>query len=162
MAILTYSARIAWARYLLSRDLYLAIGRGKSSWDTEPEAIDYNATALINEVGRKKMTRSFFVVEDDNGIYEMPSGRKYAYSGTPTRQIYLNCEFNYGEGVAAPVREVGVFVDTEIRSGLPETQTYFTPDQIKNVGNLILLEHLDTPETFTPTKKGSYGTILII
>ena len=170
MAVLTFLARVAWAKYLLSRPLFLAIGKGQDSWDTTPKEADYEATALVKEIGRKKLTRSFFVNEDDDGDIDMPGGRKYSYSETPTRHIYLSCMFNYGEGVAEPIREVplgaccatGVFIDTQIKAGLPSTQSYFTPDQIQNPGSLILLEHLETAEMFTPKKKGFYGTILTL
>ncbi|MBQ3448119.1 MAG: hypothetical protein IJG37_10790, partial [Synergistaceae bacterium] len=78
MAALTYTARIAWAKYILSRPLFLAIGSGESSWDTTPKEVDYEATALTHEIGRKKLTRSFFVNEDDNGEIDLPGGRFYS------------------------------------------------------------------------------------
>ena len=162
MAVLTYTARISWAKYLLSRPLFLAIGSGESSWDTKPKEVDYEATALTHEIGRKKLTRSYFVNEDDDGEIDMPGGRRYSFSETPTRHLYLSCMFNYGEGVAQPIREVGVFIDTQVKGGLPATQSYFTPDQIHNPGSLILLEHLETMDMFTPQRKGFYGTILTI
>lgn len=40
MAILTYSARTLLAKYMITHPLYLAIGKGKASWDTTPEAPD--------------------------------------------------------------------------------------------------------------------------
>ena len=162
MAVLTYSARTAWARYLLSRPLYLAIGKGKDSWDTTPETADYEAVALVHEIGRKKITQAYFVNEDDNGDIEMPGGRRYSYSEKPTRHIYLGCMFNYGEGVAVPIREVGVFIDVQPKAGLQAGQTFFTPSEIQNQGTLLLLEHLDTPDIFTPKRKGYYGTVLTI
>ncbi|MBQ7544935.1 MAG: hypothetical protein IJT02_08330 [Synergistaceae bacterium] len=162
MAVLTYLARTAWAKYLLSRPLFLAIGNGEASWDTTPKEVDYEATALTHEIGRKKITRSYFVNEDDDGEIDMPGGRRYSYSETPTRHIYLSCMFNYGEGVAEPIREVGVFIDTQVKSGLPATQSYFVPGEIQTPGTLILLEHLETADIFTPKRKGYYGTILTI
>lgn len=162
MAVLTYSARTVLAQYILSRTLHLAIGTGKESWDTKLEPAEYEATKLIHEVGRKSLTRSLFVVENDHGEIDMPSGRRFSASDVPTRFIYLHFMFDYGEGIAVPIREVGVFSDTKIKSGLPETQSYFTPDQIQNPGTLIAVEHLDTADIFTPNKKGSYGTVLTI
>ena len=162
MAVLTYSARTVLAQYILSRKLYLAIGTGKESWDTKLEPPEYEATKLINEVGRKFITRSFFVVEDDHGEIDMPNGRRFSFSETPTRFIYLHFMFSYGEGISVPIREVGVFMDTKIKSGLPESQTYFTPDQIQSPGTLLALEQLEIADKFTPNKKGSYGTVLTI
>ena len=145
MAALTYTARIAWAKYILSRPLFLAIGSGASSWDTKPKEVDYEATALTHEIGRKKLTRSFFVNEDDDGEIDIPGGRRYSFSETPTRHLYLSCMFNYGEGVAQPIREVAALCLL-----------------IHNSGSLILLEHLETMDMFTPQRKGFYGTILTI
>ncbi len=162
MAVLTYSARTALAQYLLSRPIHLAIGAGSKDWGTVPESPDYEATSLISEIGRKKLTRAFFVNEDDDGEIDMPGGRRYTYSETPTRQVYLHFMFDYGEGIAESIREVGVFIDTEAKSGIPTNQTFLTPEQIAKSGTLILLEHLETADTFTPNKKGSYGTILTI
>ncbi|MBR2209035.1 MAG: hypothetical protein IJ859_09550 [Synergistaceae bacterium] len=162
MAVLTHEARKILAQYIMSRPLYLAIGTGSPDWGEIPDTPDYEATGLINEIGRKKLTRAFFVVKDENGEIDMPGGRRYSYSATPTRQIYLFYMFDYGEGLANSIREIGVFMDTETKAGLPETQTYFIPEEIENQGTLILLEHLETPDTFTPNKKGSYGTILTV
>lgn len=162
MAVLTYSGRTKLAEYILSRPVHLAIGRGSADWGDVPAAVEYEATGLIDEIGRKALTRAFFVAEAEDGEIDMPGGRRYTYSAVPTRQIYFYFLFNYGEGVADSIREVGIFLDTKLKDGLPETQTFFTPDQIEDPGTLLVLEHLDTADTFTPTKKGSYGNILTI
>lgn len=161
MAVLTNSARVFLAQSILSRPIYLAIGSAYD-WGITPEAVDYQAVSLINEIGRKKLTRAFFVKEDEDGEIDMPGGQRYTYSEEPTRQIYLHFMFDYGEGLADAIREVGVFIDTQVKAGLPEKQTFFTPDQIEAPGTLILLEHLEIVDTFTPNKKGSYGTILTL
>ena len=162
MAIVTYSARTALIQYLLSCPIHLGIGTGSSNWGSTPDPPDYEATSLIDEKGRKKLTRYFFVNEDDNGDISMPGGRKYKQSAVPTRQLYCHFVFDYGEGVADAIREVGIFINTKIKDGLPNSQTFFTPDQIKDIGTLVMLEHLETADTFTPTKKGGYETILTI
>ena len=162
MAVLTFSARTILAQYLIQRPLFLAIGTGKASWDTEVEPPEYEAKNLINEVGYKKLTTAFFVNEDDDGKIDLPGGRRFSPSDVPTRHIYLCFDFNYGEGISTPIREVGIYADTKIKAGLPETQSYFTPAQIQNAGTLILIEHLEAADTFTPNKKGIYGTVLSI
>ena len=162
MAVLTYSARANLAQYILTRPLFLAIGTGGENWGEIPPSPDYEATELTNEIGRKRLTRAFFVNEDENGEIDMPGGQRYTYSDVPTRQIYLHFMFDYGEGLANSIREVGVFMDTEIKENIPDSQSYFTPEELENQGILLLLEHLETPDTFTPNKKGSYGTILTI
>ena len=162
MAILTYSARTLLAKFLVTRPLYLAIGKGKTSWDTTPEAPDYEDTDLVSVIGYKKLTRSFFVNEDDNGEIDLPGGRFYSASETPTRHVCLEFQFKYGEAVDVEIREVGIFADTVITGGLPSNQTYFSPSQVVTKGTLITLEHLEAPDTFTPNKKGCYRTVLTI
>ena len=162
MAILTYSGRTLFAEFLVTRPLYLAIGKGKTSWDTTPEAPDYEDTDLVSVIGYKKLTRSFFVNEDDNGEIDLPGGRFYSASETPTRHVCLEFQFKYGEAVDVEIREVGIFADTTIKGGLPSNQTYFTPSQVVTKGTLITLEHLEAPDTFTPNKKGCYRTVLTI
>ena len=162
MAILTYSARTLLAKYLLTHPLYLAIGKGKTSWDTELEAPEYEDTDLVSVIGYKKLTRSFFVNEDDNGEIDLPGGRFYSASETPTRHTCLESQFKYGEAAEVDIREVGIFADTVTVGGLPSTQTYFTPSQITKKGTLITLEHLDKPDSFTPNRKGMYRTVLTI
>ncbi len=162
MAILTYSARILLAQYMMTHPLHLAIGTGKESWDEEVEPPEYDATRLINEVGRKKITRWLFVNEDDDGEIHLPGKRHYSYSEIPTRHVYMEFDFDYEEGIDVAIREVGVFADTQVKSGLPASQTYFTPDQIVSKGTLITLEHLEVADRFTPNRRGIYGTVLSI
>ena len=162
MAILTFSARTLLAKYLITHPLYLVIGRGKTLWDTAPEAPDYEDTDLLSVIGYKKLTRSFFVNEDDNGEIDLPGGRFYSASEIPTRHVCLEFQFKYGEAVNTEIREVGIFADTVITSGLPAGQTYFMPSQVVTKGTLITLEHLEAPDTFTHNKKGCYRTVLTI
>ena len=122
------------------------------------EKMTYSSFASLSAF----LTRAFFVKEDENGEIDMPGGRRYSYSESQTRQIYLQFMFDFGEGLSSSIREVGVFMDSVPKSGLPETQTYFTPEEIQEQGTLILIENLETPDTFTPNKKGSYGTILTL
>ena len=162
MAILTYSARTLLVKYLIAHPLYLGIGRGRKIWDTVPEAPNYEDTELISAIGYKKLTRSFFVREDDNGEIDLPGGHYYSASDVPTRHACLEFQFRFGEALNEEIREMGIFADPIIKSGLPSTQTYFTPDQITAKGTLIMLEHFESPDTFTANKKGYYRTVLDI
>ena len=164
MAILTFSGRAAIIQYLQSCPLYLAIGKGSPSWGAIPDPPDYDATRLIDEIGRKKLTQAFFVNEDDNGEIQMPGGRNYSQSQTPTRHLFVRFLFNYGEGVNALIREVGIFINTKVKAGLPASQTFFTPDQIADTGTLLLLEHIDSndADNLSPKKMGGYRTVITI
>ena len=164
MAILTFSGRAAIIQYLQSCPLYLAIGSGDPDWGSVPDPPDYEATGLINEVGRKKLTQAFFVNEDDNGEIQMPGGRCYSQSPAPTRHLFVRFLFNYGEGVNTLIREVGIFIHTKVKAGLPATQTFFTPDQLADPGTLLLLENIDKndADNLSPKKMGGYRTVITI
>ncbi len=165
MAILTYLGRTAFLQYIITCPIYLAIGEGISSWGNVPDAPDYEADGLINVFGYKKLTRAFFVNEDDDGNIDMPGGKKYQQSDTPTRELYMHFAFPYGEGTTEKlVREVGVFINTRTLGGLPSKQTYFTPEEIGNKGTLIILDHInaDDANKFSPKHKGAYETILTL
>ena len=164
MAILTFQGRAELIQYIQSCPLFLAIGRGDSKWGSVPDPPDFEATSLIDEVGRKKVTQAFFVNEDDNGDIQMPGGRCYSQSVTPTRHLFLRFLFNYGEGVNTTIREVGIFINTKVKDGLPANQTFFTPDQIQDSGTLLLLENIDSADAdnLSPKKMGGYRTILTL
>ena len=164
MAILTFSGRAAINQFLQSCPLFLAIGRGNPNWGSVPDPPDYEANKLIDEVGRKKLTQAFFVNEDDNGDIQMPGGRNYSLSETPTRHLFVRFLFNYGEGVNALIREVGIFINTKIKAGLPATQTFFTPEQLDNPGTLLMLENIDKndADNLSPKKMGGYRTVITI
>ena len=164
MAILTFSGRAAINQFLQSCPLFLAIGRGAPNWGSVPDPPDYEANKLIDEVGRKKLTQAFFVNEDDNGDIQMPGGRNYSLSETPTRHLFVRFLFNYGEGVNALIREVGIFINTKVKSGLPATQTFFTPEQLDNPGTLLMLENIDKndADNLSPKKMGGYRTVITI
>ena len=164
MAILTFSGRAAIIQYLQSCPLFLAIGRGNPNWGSVPDPPDYDATGLIDEVGRKKLTQAFFVNEDDNGEIQMPGGRNYSLSTTPTRHLFVRFLFNYGEGVNTLIREVGIFINSKVKAGLPDTQTFFTPEQLAEPGTLLLLENIDLndADNLSPKKMGGYRTVITI
>ena len=164
MAILTFSGRAAIIQYLQACTLFLAIGRGNPNWGSVPDPPDYEANKLIDEVGRKKLTQAFFVNEDDNGEIQMPGGRCYSQSAAPTRHLFVRFLFNYGEGVNTLIREVGIFINTKVKAGLPASQTFFTPEQLADPGTLLLLENIDKndADNLSPKKMGGYRTIITI
>lgn len=145
MAILTHSGRAALASALAQRPLHLAWGVGDPAWDALPDGTpppeSVSATALIGEIGRRSLSQISFVLPDDAGGIELPYGR-WTISALPTRYLYLKTAFDFADAPNAVFREVGVFLDTQVVTGLPIGQRYFTPSQITSPGLLLALEHV--------------------
>ncbi len=160
MSIITYAGRSAIAEAILKQPIHLAIGDGGGDWGESPPQLDYDATALMREIGRKALHRGFFVYPDVDGEFVLPGDRKFTASLTPTRHLYLQFLFDYNEGIEAYVREIGIFIGTTVKPGLPGTQTFFTPDDIEKPGTLLFLNYPKDPEKYNPTKRGGYEQVL--
>jgi hypothetical protein len=153
MAILTLSGRAALAAALAARPLHLAWGYGNPEWD-DLDPIDYppstGDTALIYEIGRRKLTMQQFVLEDENGsitvndVDDPTIKRRFTPSpnNVPTNHIYLLFNFDFEDAPGSTIREIGVFADTVTAPELPPGQQYFTPEEIVSPGILVALERL--------------------
>ena len=140
MAVLTTSGRTAMAIALKERDLHLAWGVGDPDWDSAPIAESLAAESLTDEAGRVPVTYSGYAVPDVLGIIEVPTG-KFSESVTPTNHLYLRFDFGFADGATLTIREAGVFMDSEIATGLPPGQRYFLPVNVVDPGTLLALEH---------------------
>lgn len=162
MSIVTTVGRAALAELVIACPTHLALGLGGDSWANETPALDYETRALVNEIGRKSAFRKFYVLPDDGGNIVLPDKKKYRTSETPTRHIYYQFMFDYGDGVGGAIREIGLFLNTQVKDGLPASQTWFTREQLKEPGTLLILEYPDDPDTFNPQKKGMYESVLTL
>lgn len=140
MAVLTTSGRIAMAVAIKARPLFLAWGTGSPDWDDAPINESLEATELASEVGRVAVSVSGYAVPDPVGIIEVPTG-KFSLSETPTNHLYLRFDYGFADAADQVIREAGLFIDTEIVSGLPAGQRYFTPAEVVIPGSLVALEH---------------------
>lgn len=141
MAILAQSGRVAIAESLALRPIHVAWGLGDGNWITPPAENDA-ATALLDEIGRRTADSVSFVVPDENGDIVLPYG-KFSLSATPTNTILVSVEFDFLDAQTSVIREAGVFVGTEIVTGLPPGQHYFTPAQIVSPGRLLHYENIE-------------------
>ena len=157
MSIFVHDGRARMAELVYSCPIHLAIGSGGEGVLAAP---DYDETALRGEVGRKSLFRGLYVVPDENGVLELPNGKKYSMSVTSTRYLYLQFIFNYGDGDHTAIRELGIFLDTVPKSDLPADQTFFKPHELENPGKLLFLAHLEEAETFNPQKRGMFEIVL--
>lgn len=161
MAILTKSGRIAIAKAIASRPLHLAWGQGDETWPVDPPPEDTEATALLDEVGRRYALEVAFVVPNEQGEIVVEGSGRYSRSPTPTNNLYLQFKYDFADGATAVIRELGVFVDTELIDGLPPGQEYFVPSEIADGGSgtLLHLEHT-TPNYRSPATRESYEVII--
>jgi hypothetical protein len=161
MSIIPYSGRAAIAQAIFSMPIHLAIGSGDDSWEETPPPLDYDATALTHETGRKVLHRGLYVYPDDQGEIILPNDRRYSASLTPTRYLYLQFLFDYNEGVGFYLRELGIFVNTTYKAPPQQGQTYFTPDEIEDPGMLLYLNYPQDPDRYNPQKKGGYEVVIV-
>jgi len=140
MPILTKSGRIVIAEAIALRHVHCAWGRGDGAWTTSPPPEDSEATALIDEVGRRTADQVAYVVPDNAGDIVLPNGT-FSISPTPTRHLYVRTKFGYTDAPTSIIREMAVFVGTTTVAGLPPGQRYFVPSEISNPGRMLHLEH---------------------
>lgn len=160
MAILVDSGRAALAAALKNEVIHLAWGEGDPDWDDTPVQAPTDATALVDEVGRKLATVKAFCAPDENGEIITDDGR-FAYSETPTKYLLLRFSFDFEDAPTATIRELGVFMGTETDPGLPPGQTYFEGEEITSPGTLVTLERV-TADQRSPTKRAIYELVLEI
>ncbi len=142
MAVLQDSGRIVLARAVAAQAIHLAWGRGSPAWDAAPQPEPTDATALVDEIGRRAVTQLGYVVPDNEGEIELPSGARYTAVAGPTRWLYVRFTFNFGDAAGEPIRELAIFVGTQAAAGVPAGQRYLTPAEVANHGDLYALERL--------------------
>lgn len=141
MATLQQPGRIFLAAALAARPIHLAWGEGQAAWDTTPVPEPENATALVAELGRRAAQTVGFVVLDSAGDIEMQTGR-YKLSTTPTNLVYVKFVFDFADAAGKTIRELGIVVDSTIKSTVPSTKKYFAPEDIDKAGSLYALDRV--------------------
>jgi hypothetical protein len=171
MAILTTSGRTAIAQSIAAQPIHFAWGSGNASWDTTHVAENLAATGLANEIGRRVATQIRYVNPDDAGDVVVPvfndaSGnsivKRFAFSVTPTPDLYMQFNFDFSDAPVSTIREVAIFVGTQVKSGLPAGQKYFIPAEIDNQGTMLALENLIEHIQRSPNSRQSFEFVLTI
>jgi hypothetical protein len=117
----------------------LAWGLGDGAWTNVPEE-DILASGLQNEVGRRVMDEVVFCEGDENGLLVTPTGR-FSVSAESTNQLYFHCTFDFEDAATETIRELGIFIGTEIDDACPPGQRYFVPSELANPGILLVCEN---------------------
>lgn len=157
MPILTKSGRIVIAESVALRPVHLAWGTGDGLWITPPSE-NPDATALLNEVGRRTVNSVEFVVPDVDGDIVLPTGN-FSLSATPTNSLLFTVNFEFGDAPSAVIREFGLFAGTTLQSGLPPGQLYFLPSEIATPGRLLHLENI-APIYRSPAIRESFQVVI--
>jgi hypothetical protein len=139
MAVLTKSGRTALAVSLKAQPIHLAWGTGDGEWQTAPEENIF-ASSLMNEVGRRIVDEVVFCEGDENGLLVTPTGR-FSATEYPTNQLYIHCTFDFEDASTETIRELGIFIATEVSDACPPGQRYFVPADVTNSGILLVCEN---------------------
>lgn len=141
MAILTDSGRAAVAKSIKESPIHLAWGSGSVDWDTSQPPESIGTTALLAEVGRRKVTQSLYCQPDPTGEIVVSEGR-FTISNTPTKYLYLRFAFDFLDAYEATIRELGVFIGTQAESTVPAGQDYLELSDVADPGQLLVLEYI--------------------
>lgn len=141
MAILTDSGRAAAAAAINAQPLHMAWGSGDPLWDDTPFPEPADATELVNEVGRRRVTQAMFCLPDEQGGLIVPTGR-FTASSVPTKYLYLRFAFDFTDAEASTIREIAIFSGTTAVPGVPEGQDYLVPSDIADPGLMVVLERI--------------------
>lgn len=152
MAKITNSGRAALAASIKQTNLFLALGVGDEFWGNEPPPIDMDRTTLVREVGRKIIDSVNFCVGDYEGSEVTPTGR-FNIVEEPTNQLLCVCQFDFEDAVGFNIRELGIFVNTVVKPGLPDGQRYFLPDEIDDPGILLAIENIHVLSRLPSTRE---------
>ena len=138
-ATLQEAGKQALAIALKSTPMHIAWGNGLPAWDTTPAPEPTDATALVAEVGRRRVTSVQFAQPDADGDISMPGGERYRLSTEPTAWLFVHTVFDFADATGETIREVGLFIGGSTDSALPPGQAYFLPAQVTAPGRLYML-----------------------
>ena len=144
MAILPRMGRAAIAMSLKSQTVHVAWGTGLPEWDALLPAVapeDPDATGLVAEVGRRVASLVAYLQPDAAGPNEVDDVGKLSISEEPTNLLFVRAVMDFSFAADQIIREIGVFLGTEVVEGLPSGQVYFSPGEIADPGMLLQLEH---------------------
>lgn len=174
LATLTKTGRAAIALAISSRPLHLAWGSGDPAWDAEGATLPslVNSTELVNELGRRTPSHIGFVEPDEAGGIVIPvsagaegavqEARYRLVSDGPTPYLYVQTAFAYADASNAVIREMGLFMDTELKDGLPPGQRYFVPADLKKPGLLLAAQIILPPINRSPSVRQTVEFVLPI
>lgn len=76
--------------------------------------------------------------------------------------LYVRVNYNFADASNAIIREIGVFMDTEVKEGLPPVQRYFLPSDLKSHGLLVVAQIFQLPINRSPSVRQTIEFVLPI
>lgn len=176
LATLTNTGRAGMAEAIAAMPLHYAWGSGNPAWDADPTGQHLKEslvgkTALENELGRRAVTSVGYVVPDPEGEITVPVGRqpdgtvveaRYRSVLEPSPFLYLRVNFDFADASDQIIREVGIFLNTKIKEGLPPGQRYFTPADLESPGRLWAVQRMDPPIGRSPAVRQTFDFVFAI
>lgn len=171
MAILTTTGRSAIAKAIAEQPIHFAWGTGDPAWDNNHVGEAVTASGLVAEVGRRLATSVQFVVADSSGdvivpVFNDANGstveRRFTVVNHITNNLYMRFNFDFADASASDIREVAIFIGTQVAAGLPVGQKYFTPAQVTDPGTMLAVENLIESIKRTPNSRQSFEFVLTI
>lgn len=160
--LFTQAARAAIANILRNKSLFLAVGAGDAGWGSTPPNPDATVTDMTDgSLVWKRIGVKCFCVADVNGDIALPSGAKYTVVDYPTENLYLKVTLEPSEAGGITYRELGIFMDTQVQTGLPGGTMLYTPDQITSKGTLVTLMRR-SPLTRDPEIRELFQTVITV
>ena len=92
-----------------------------------------------------------FVTPDDEGGIVISEGlgsdgavvtTRYRMVTEPTPYLYMQVAYDLTDAPNGIIRQMGIFVGSTVKEGLPPGQRFFTPDEIDEPGLLLAVEIL--------------------
>ncbi len=176
LATLTESGRAGMAEALAKMPVHFAWGSGDAAWSEDPDKSYLKQSlvkekSLLTELGRRAITAIGYAVPDADGeivipVGHLPSGdvevARYSAVLEPSPFLYLRVNFDFADASNAVVREVGVFLGTVLKEGLPAGQKYFLPTDLDNSGRLLAIQRLDPMIERSPAVRQTFEFVLAI
>lgn len=148
-------------RAIANESLYLAWGLGDPEWGQTPPLEPIGDTALVAEIGRRRAAFVGYCTPDPDGDIVTVTDGRFQSSNAPTKWLYFRFSFDFADGGDAIIREMAVFMHTEIAPDLPPGQMYFPPEDIADPGTMLLLERI-APVTLTASQRTIYETVFTL
>jgi len=140
-------ATLAWL--LKTRDLWLAVGTGASTWPMpQPPPVADAAVGLVNPIGLVRLVAADFVRPvTTGGAFQTDDGSNWAYAAAGEDTAHLCLDFRLGPAdlidadALNGVREWQLVCDPELAPGVPPGQRVVPIANVVNFGRPLAIEN---------------------